>query len=168
MVLAALLFVSVLLQTDPLSLTGIVLDSNAKTVAGAHVHLEEPTAQQQWDVDTRPDGTFRFDKLPFGTYRIAIRSEGYFELSTEVRLESSKTVEFTLAPAETVKQEVDVIARPEPINTDSVSPQNVVNDEVIQGIPYAGRQNFLNAVSIMPGVLRDNTNQIHIHGSRSN
>src|SRR5215468_3717616 len=167
MVLAALFFVSVLLQTDPLSLTGIVLDSNAKTVAGAHVHLEEPTAQQQWDVDTRPDGTFRFDKLPFGTYRITIRSEGYFETSAEVRLESSKTVEFTLAAAEKLEQKVEVIARPEPINTDAVAPQNVVNDEVIQSIPYAGRQDFLNALSLMPGVLRDNANQIHIHGSSS-
>jgi outer membrane receptor protein involved in Fe transport len=166
MVLAALLFVSVLLQTDPLSLTGIVLDSNAKTLAGAHVHLEEPTAQRQWDVDTRPDGTFRFDKLPFGTYRITIRSEGYFETSAEVRLESSKTVEFTLAAAEKLEQEVEVIARPEPINTDSVSPQNVVNDEVIQNLPFTGRQDFLSALSAMPGVLRDDNNQIHIHGSR--
>src|SRR5262249_7158068 len=166
MVLAALLFVSVLLQTDPLSLTGIVLDSNAKTVAGAHVHLEEPTAQRQWDVDTRPDGTFRFDKLPFGTYRITIRSEGYFETSAEVRLESSKTVEFTLAAAEKLEQKVEVIARPEPINTDSVAPQNVVNDEVIQNLPFTGRQNFLSALSVMPGVLRDDSNQIHIHGSR--
>src|SRR5262245_54019290 len=166
MVLAAVLF-SVLLQTDPLSLTGIVLDSNAKPVMSAHVHLEEPTARQQWGMDTKPDGTFRFDRLPFGTYRITIRSEGYFETSAEVRLESSKTVEFTLAAAETLKQEVEVIARPDPINTDSVAPQNVVNDEVIQNIPYTGRQNFLNALSLMPAVLRDNTNQIHIHGSRS-
>src|SRR5215831_6512299 len=165
MVLAAVLF-SVLLQADPLSLTGIVLDSNAKPVMSAHVHLEEPTARQQWGMDTKPDGTFRFDRLPFGTYRITIRSEGYFETSAEVRLESSKTVEFTLATAETLKQEVEVIARPEPINTDSVAPQNVVNDEVIQNLPFTGRQNFLSALSVMPGVLRDDSNQIHIHGSR--
>src|SRR5262245_11878786 len=138
MVLAALLFVSVLLQTDPLSLTGIVLDSNAKTVAAAHVHLEEPTAQRQWDVDARPDGTFRFDKLPFGTYRITIRSEGYFETSAEVRLESSKTVEFTLAAAEKVKQEVEVIARRDPINIDSVVPQIFVNYDFIQNLHFTG------------------------------
>src|SRR5262249_17906934 len=165
MVLAAVLF-SVLLQADPLSLTGIVLDSNAKPVTSAHVHLEEPTARQQWGMDTKPDGTFRFDRLTFGTYRITIRSEGYFETSAEVRLESSKTVEFTLATAETLKQEVEVIARPEPINTDSVTPQNVVNDEVIQNLPYTGRQNFQNALALMPGVINDNQNQMHIHGSR--
>src|SRR5215510_6777040 len=153
-------------QTNSLSLTGVVFDSEAKPVAEARVHLEEPTARQQWDADTKPDGTFRFDRLAFGTYRITVRREGYFETSSEVRLESSKTVEFTLAAAETLKQEVEVIARPEPINTDSVAPQNVVNDEVIQNLPYTGRQNFLNALSLMPGVLRDNRDEIHIHGSR--
>src|SRR5262245_55225736 len=162
---AAFVFFLLFPQNDYLNLTGLVLSSNGSPVAGSSVHLELPTAQQQWDVDARPDGTFRFEKLPIGTYRITIRAEGYFETSAEVRLESSKTVEFMLAAAETLKQEVDVIARPEPINTDAVSPQIPVNDEVIQNLPFTGRQNFLNALAIMPGVLRDDTNQIHIHGS---
>src|SRR5690348_9847668 len=144
MLFLAALLLSLLPQTDSLSLTGVVFDSAAKPVANIHVHLEEPTARQQSDTNTKPDGTFRFDRLPFGTYRITINGEGYFETSAEVRLESSKTVEFTLATAETLKQEVEVIARPEPINTDSVTPQNVVNDEVIQNLPYTGRQNFQN------------------------
>jgi len=154
-------------QTAALSLSGVVFDTNAAPVADVHVHLEEPTEQRQWDLDTKPDGTFRFDKLDLGTYRVTIRREGYFDSSAEVRLESSKTVEFTMAPVETVKQEIDVIARPEPINTESVAPQNVVNDEVIQSIPYTGRQNFLNALSLMPTVVRDSMDQIHIHGSRT-
>ena len=166
MLFFAVAVVSLLLsQTDPLSLSGVVFDTNANPVSEVHIHLEEPTAHQQWDFTTKNDGTFRFDRLTFGTYRLTVQHAGYFDVSTEVRLESSKSVEFTLAPTETVKQEIDVIARPEPINTDSVAPQIVVNDEVIQSIPYTGRQDFLNAVSLMPGVLRDNDNQIHIHGS---
>src|SRR5262245_24127250 len=163
---ASLVFLLLFPQNDSLNLTGVVLSPDAKPVAEAHVLLEQPTAQQQWTVDTKPDGTFRFDRLPIGTYLITIRGQGYFETSSEVRLESSKTIEFMLAAAEKLKQEVDVIARPEPINTDAVAPQNVVNDEVIQSLPFTGRQNFLNALSVMPGVLRDDTNQIHIHGSR--
>src|SRR5262245_33653907 len=166
-VYAAVLALFLLPQTDPLSLGGTVFDTNAQPVPNVRVHLEQPTSREQWDTTTRQDGTFRFDRLALGTYRATVQREGYFEVSTEVRLESSKTVEFTLAAAETVKQEIDVIARPEPINTDAVAPQNVVNDEVIQSIPYTGRQNFLNALSQMPGVLRDNINQVHIHGSSS-
>jgi len=153
-------------QGNTLFLGGSVFDSEARPVEGARVHVEQPTSQQQWDMTTRADGAFRFDRLPIGTYRVTITREGYFESSTEVRMESSKTVEFTLATSQTLQQEIEVIARPEPINADSVAPQNVINDEVIQNIPYTGRQNFMNALSLMPGVLRDNMNQVHIHGSR--
>jgi outer membrane receptor for ferrienterochelin and colicin len=154
-------------QTDSLTLNGTVFDTNAKPVAAAHIKLEEPTAQKTWTAETKPDGTFHFDRLTFGTYRITVQQTGYFPTGTEVRLQSSQTVEFTLAAAETVNQEIDVVARPEPINVDSVAPQNVVNNEVIQNIPFTGRQNFLNAVALTPAVVRDNMNQIHIYGSRS-
>ena len=136
-VLAILYFLPALFaQTDNLSLTGTVLDTNAKPVASAHVHLEQPTEQKSWNTETRPDGTFHFDRLMFGTYRLTVTLQGYFESSTEVRLEASKTVEFTLAQVETVKQEVDVVARPEPINVDSVASQDVVTNEIIQSIRH--------------------------------
>jgi outer membrane receptor protein involved in Fe transport len=167
MFFAALLFSFLLPQIDGVALSGVVFDPNAAVVGDAQVLLEQPTALKKWETTTKADGTFRFDRLAFGTYQLTIHKEGYFQATTEVRLESSKTVEFTIAPAETLKQEIEVIARPEPINLDTVSAQTTVNDEVIQNIPYTGRRNFLNALALMPGIMRDNSNQLHIHGSRS-
>src|SRR5438093_4263336 len=153
-------------QTDFLSLGGTVFDTEAKAAANVQVRLEQPTEQKRWDTATLTDGSFRFDRLSFGTYRLTVHKDGYFDTAAERRLETSKTVEFTLAAVEKIEQEIDVIARPEPINPETVSSQNTVNDEVIQNIPYTGRQNFLNALSLMPGVVRDDTGQLHIHGSR--
>src|SRR5207247_5658699 len=163
--LAVLLFF-LLPQNDLLSLSGTVVDTEAKGAGNVLVRLEQPTEQKRWETSTLTDGSFRFERLSYGTYRVTIHKDGYFDVSAEVRLETSKSIEFTLAAAEKVEQEIDVVARPEPINSEAISSQNTVNDEVIQNIPYTGRQNFLNALSLMPGVLRDNTNQIHIHGSR--
>ncbi|PYS53996.1 MAG: hypothetical protein DMG13_10365, partial [Acidobacteria bacterium] len=151
---------------DELSLSGVVFDLNAAVVSDVRVMLEHTTGRQQWTATTRSDGAFRFDHLALGTYRVKVQKEGYFENATEVRLETSKTIEFTLAPEETLSQEIEVVARPEPINTDSVSAQNTVNEQVIQNIPYTGRRDFLNALTLMPGVLRDNNGQLHVHGSR--
>src|SRR5437867_4890087 len=153
-------------QTDFLSLGGTVFDTEAKAAANVQVRLEQPTEQKRWDTTTLSDGSFRFDRLSFGTYRLTIHKDGYFDTAAEVRLETSKTVEFTLAAVEKIEQEIDVIARPEPINPETVSSQNTVNDEVIQNIPYTGRQNFLNAISLSPDVVRDGNGQLHIHGSR--
>src|SRR3954451_22737233 len=77
LLIAPLLFA----QTDTLSLTGTIFDANAKPVSSAHVHLEEPTAQRTWDSETRADGTFHFDRLMLGTYRITVNLQGYFETS---------------------------------------------------------------------------------------
>jgi outer membrane receptor protein involved in Fe transport len=147
-------------------LGGVVFDLNAVAVSDVLIVVEHTTDRQHWQTTTKEDGIFKFDRMSLGTYRVTVKKEGYFESSTEVRLESSKTIEFTLAPVETLKQEIEVVARPDPINTDSVSPQNTVNDEVIQTLPYTGKRDFLNALTLMPGVMRDSNGQVHIHGSR--
>jgi len=164
---AALLLLVGLFPSEDLSLGGIVFDLNAAAVSGVQIVVEHTTDRQQWQATTKEDGAFRFDRMSLGTYRVTVRKEGYFETSTEVRLESSKTIEFTLAPLETLKQTVEVVARPDPINTDSVASQNTVNDEVIQTLPYTGKRDFLNALTLMPGVMRDSNGQVHIHGSRA-
>src|SRR5262245_66056370 len=84
---------------DDLSLSGIVFDPNAATVAGVHISVEHTVDRRRWDATTGPDGKFQFGQLAIGNYRVTVQREGYFEASTEVRLESSKTIEFTLAPA---------------------------------------------------------------------
>ena len=167
MVCCAVLIFLLLAQSDTLSLTGTVFDAGAKPAGEVRVRLEQLTEQRKLQTTTQPDGTFRFERLSYGTYRLTIEKEGYFDISTEVRLESSQSVEFTLARAETFKQEVDVVARPEPINPDPVSPQITVNNEVVQNIVYPGRLNFTNALALMPGVLRDNSGNLHILGSRT-
>ena len=153
-------------QNDVLSLGGTVLDSTAKPVGDVLVRLEQLTERRQWETTTQADGKFRFDKLSYGPYRITIHKDGYFDVPSEVRLESSQSLEFTLPEAERVKQEIDVVARPEPINPDPVNPQVTVNNEIVQNIVYAGRLNFVNALALMPGVVRDSNGQLHIHGSR--
>src|SRR5712692_292150 len=153
MLSCSILLSLLLAQSDMLSLSGTVFDPGARPAGEVQVQLEQLTEQRKWETTTQPDGGFRFDRLSYGTYRLTIHKDGYFDVSTEVRLESSKSVEFTLAAAEKVEQEIDVVACPEPINPDAVSPQNTVNDEVIQKIPYTGRQNFLNALALMPGVM---------------
>src|SRR5437879_1749847 len=145
---AALLFSFFFPTTDELSLGGVVFDLNAAVMSDVHVMLEHTTDRQQWTATTLSDGTFRFDHLALGTYRVKVQKESYFENSIEVRLETSKTIEFTLAPVEALKQEIEVVARPEPINPDSVSSQNTVNEQVIQNIPYTGRRDFLNALTL--------------------
>ena len=156
-----------LLAADDLTLSVNVIGNNGTAVHEAKVLLEHITTQRKWEISTPESGNVQFDRLPIGSYILRIVKEGYYTDDVELRLEASKVVDFTLVAMETRHDEVEVIARPEPINVDTVSTQQAVNDEVIQNLPYTGRRNFLNALTLMPGVLRDRYGGMHIHGSRS-
>src|ERR1051326_1329228 len=96
--LSCAFFLSLLLaQVDALSLTGTVVDTSGKPAENVYVRLEQLAGQRKWDSITQPDGAFRFDRLSYGTYRLTIQKQGYFDISTELRLETSESVEFTLA-----------------------------------------------------------------------
>jgi outer membrane receptor for ferrienterochelin and colicin len=166
--LASLLSFLIFWPADDLSLTGIVKDVTGAAVRDARIVLESTPGQRRWEATTGDPGTFGFERLPPGSYRLTVAKPGFFELGASVRLEANKTFEFTLAPLAVVTESIEVIARPEPINTDAISPVHNVNDEVIQNLPFSGRRNFLNALSLMPGVLRDSNNVMHVHGSSGN
>src|SRR5260370_27293289 len=102
---AVLLFSLLLPQNDLLSLGGTVCDMGGKPAADVQLRLEQPTEQKQWETTTQVDGSFRFERLSYGTYRLTVHKDGYFDVSAEVRLESSKTIEFTLAAEERLEQE---------------------------------------------------------------
>src|SRR5262245_32066044 len=142
-----------------------VLDTNGKPVSGVMVLLEHTTDQKKWEGVTADSGTVHFDRLPIGSYVVRIIKDGYYPGDVDLRAEASKVIDFTLAAVETRHEEVEVIARPEAINVEAVATQQTVNDEVIQNLPYTGRKNFLNALSLMPGVVRDNSGELHIQGS---
>jgi outer membrane receptor for ferrienterochelin and colicin len=168
MPLFAAVFLSLFIHfADDLTLSVNVVDANGGAIPEATVLLENTTDQKFLQSSTSEAGTCRFDRLPIGSYVLRVVKEGYYVNEVEIRLEASKVVDFTLVPVESRHDEIDVIARPEPINVDAVSDQQTVNDEVIQNLPYTGRRNFLNALALMPGVVRDDDGGLHIHGSRS-
>jgi outer membrane receptor protein involved in Fe transport len=168
MPLLAAVFLSLFVHfADDLTLSVNVADANGKAIPQATVLLENTTDQKFLEASTSETGACHFDRLPIGSYVLRVAKDGFYVNEVEIRLEASKVVDFTLVPVESRHDEIDVIARPEPINVDAVSDQQTVNDEVIQNLPYTGRRNFLNALTLMPGVLRDSNGGMHIHGSRS-
>jgi outer membrane receptor protein involved in Fe transport len=156
-----------LAHTDDLTLTVNALNSAGQAITQVLVILENTTENKRWDATTGDNGVAHFDRLPIGSYVLHVVKDGFYADETELRLEASKVVDFTLVPIDVRHEEVDVVARPEPINTETVSAETTVDSQVIQTLPYTGRRNFVNALTLMPGVLNDNSGGIHIEGSRS-
>ena len=106
-----------------LTITVNVSDTSGKPVSGVMVLLESTTDQKKWESVTADSGTVHFDRLQIGSYVIRIIKDGYYPGDVDLRAEASKVVDFTLTAIETRHEEVEVIARPEPINADAVAAQ---------------------------------------------
>src|SRR5438552_4642986 len=82
--LAVLLFF-LLPQNDLLSLSGSVVDTEAKGAGNVLVRLEQPTEQKRWETSTLTDGSFRFERLSYGTYRVTIHKARSEEHTSELQ-----------------------------------------------------------------------------------
>jgi outer membrane receptor protein involved in Fe transport len=165
-VYVALLLTLFLPSDDELFLSGSVVSPSGSVISDAQIVLEHTTERRQLNTQVNGRGEFTFEHLSLGSYRIVVTTPGFYDTSVEVDLDASKFIEFTLVPIETQSEEIKVIARPDVINPEAVSSQQHVDEAVIQNLPYTGRRNFVNALTLMPGVMRDNAGQIHMNGSR--
>ena len=84
---------------------------------------------------------------------------------TEIVLGPSKTLEFKLPPRTPRRDDIEVVAGVESIRTDRVAASRQISEQKIQSLPYTGRRDFLNALALMPGMLRDQAGRLHVHGA---
>src|ERR1700722_5120834 len=154
--ISMLLISLVLSAQDDLTLTGTVFDPSGARVSGAQIVLLNTTDRTRQETTTAADGTYRLEKLPEGSYSVEVTRDTFFPVRTEIRLDASASLEFTLSPNEAIKEHVEVVGRPEPISMDTVSSEQSINDAAIQNLPYAGERNFINALTLLPDVIQDN------------
>ncbi len=107
------------------TIEGRVVDQTGAVIPGATVALWEPTAGVHHTVQTDQDGSFRFERLGPGHYRLLVSAEGFASQSREVAL------------ARGAHQEIMFTLRPQPIAEEVVVLASVVVDtpETLRRIP---------------------------------
>jgi len=112
------------------SISGSVLDPSASVVEGAQVDLVDSDGRQIALTSTDRMGTFHFDHVPRGKYRVAVRASGFREAHVDVTM-GAKPVEplrITLSIA-AISETVDVNAEETGIalNPEATENQNANN-----------------------------------------
>ena len=59
------------------TLRGKVTDEAGKPIVGAEVDIQRTDVARSYKTKTEKDGTYIYTGLPFGTYRIVVRKEGF-------------------------------------------------------------------------------------------
>lgn len=142
-----------LAQTPTGTIQGIITDSSGGVVPGARVVIINTATDEAVTLTTDHTGRYARAYLPPGTYVIKVESEGFQTIVQEnIRLDVSqnRSVDLVVRPG-LVSQEIRVEAAPPPVDVNTSSLGQVIENKRIMDLPLNGRGVF-NLASLTPGV----------------
>jgi hypothetical protein len=132
------------------AISGAVVDSNRKPVAGAAIEiLDEETGQKRSTV-TAADGFFQVSQLPASEYRVAINANGQAPHEEALTLSVNQAIRLEVQLAAGRRDTVQIAAGREVLKTESASMGAVVDNRLVRGLPLDGR-NFFELALLVPG-----------------
>jgi outer membrane cobalamin receptor len=144
--------------------TGIVEDSQQRTVPQALVTLRAELSAWHEQSQTDTDGRFSFPAVPAGAYVLSVSKPGFQTTEQRLVVRSGTVTTSTLALAVGAVTETVSVAAEGTLNTRSVTTESLVTRDQIARTPGAIRSNSLDVVTqFVPGsyVVHD---QLHIRG----
>lgn len=138
------------------TITGLVVDPTGAPVAGARITVASAATGLQRTALSTEGGLFTLVRLPAGTYDITVEKEGFKQLRRSgvvVAVGSVTPVDARLEIG-AVTESVTVTAEAALLETTRTQTSTVVGEKLVRDLPINGR-NFLDFVTLTPGVVRD-------------
>src|SRR5258707_158088 len=134
------------------SVSGTVTDESNASVAGADVTIISELTGASRSTTTSAEGTFSFQELNAGTYRLVVSKSGFKkveERNLEVHVSDIATVTVKL-PVGVLVETVTVEASSVQVETQTGTVSNIINGEQVRELPMNGR-NFVQLTTLLPG-----------------
>jgi hypothetical protein len=153
---------------DPLTLKGRVIDENGLPVGDAQVKVAT-VGGPTYSAVTDDAGFFSLPNLPPGEYDLRVEKASFFVLENQKLQvsDANQDFTFTLNHEEEVHESVDVTATGDRIDPASTQATESLSSDQIRDIPVVSTHDLTQSLVAMPQVLKDNTDLIHIAGSRN-
>jgi hypothetical protein len=148
------------------AVTVTVKDEDRHPVVGARVTLTAPGTSFALVVQTDFGGRYRFYDMPKGKYTLEVEKQGFYPSKTE-ELAFVPGAEFpiTLRHVQEFRESMDVTDTAPAVDPAKTSSTNQLTNREIFTLPYPTTRDFRNVLPFLPGVVLDNTMQIHVGGS---
>ncbi len=143
-----------------------VVDENGVAVSDARLILKQSTIQSVARGQTDVGGNHEFSSLNSGNYELRIEKEGFYSTTLDsVRVPGSVTLEVTIYHQQEIAETVDVNVSPPAIDPGETALSQTVTSREILALPYPSTRDYRKALPLIPGVLADTSDQIHLGGS---
>ncbi|HEY0005322.1 MAG TPA: carboxypeptidase regulatory-like domain-containing protein [Pyrinomonadaceae bacterium] len=142
-----------LAQTSKGTVVGTVLDPNGAAINGATVKLTNVETGVSRDTTTGEEGTYRFEAVDPGTYRIDVNAGGFKATAVQnVRAAGGQTTDYPVAlEVGSANEVVQVTSETVILQTQDGTRVNTLDTRQITDLPVAGL-NPVNLVFTLPGV----------------
>ncbi len=142
-------------QAASATIEGIVTDPNNASVPGAKVTIKNVDNGIKREITTDSSGIYRIAALPPGAYEISAGASGFTENKYgEVRLTVGQKLNLDLTLRVTVSEAVTITDVAPIVETTRANVSASVGERSVGELPVNGR-NFLDFVTLTPGVVRD-------------
>jgi hypothetical protein len=138
------------------TLTGTVLDVQGSSVSGAKVRVTNTQTGLVREMTSTESGLYNFQRLPVGTYTLAVEFEGFKTFRRE-NLQLSVGAVVSIDPqlgVGSVAETVTVTSDTPVVETTRSQTATTVGEKAVRDLPINGR-NFLDFTVLTPGVVRD-------------
>jgi len=142
------------------SLTGLVADPQGASVAGARVRAINTATKAAADAVTNDAGRYSIPFLIPGKYAVEVEATGFKKTvreNVELQISVQASLDFALEIG-AITERVTVSAQISPLDTETASRGGIVDSELLQNVPNAGR-NIYQLAFAMPGVHKPSTAQ---------
>ncbi len=142
-------------------------NAQSTVIAGARLTLiNRATPDKPLKTVSNASGDFIFDNLPSGDYTLTIEADGLSSVTKEIKLVSGAILSLEIDLTATVNESVTIRSEEGLLSTSETTTSNVVRSETLKTQPLR-TDNYQNAISLTPGVVRDGNGNDYLKGTRA-
>ena len=149
----------------PTKLLVKVVDETGIAIDDARILLVQNTTQTQLRGETDVAGRSEFNLTNVGSYQLRIEKEGFYASTMDVRVDEPSNLEVTIYHQQEIAETVNVYDSPPAIDPGKTTNAEALTSREILTVPYPSTRDYRKALPLIPGVLADATDQIHLGGS---
>lgn len=151
-------------------LTGKVVDENGLAVAGAKITLGGKGMAVPLSSISDKAGRFHLPDPPPGNYELRVEKPGYYAtVSRSLEIKTSAAVlEVLLNHQQEFEETINVVYSAPVIDRQEASMATTITADEVIDLPYSSTHDFRNVLPLIPGIMKDNSGQVHMNGGAEN
>jgi len=154
-----------------INLRGRVVDENDAPVRDARVSVRAPGAATSRSSDATTDsiGVFTLTLPGPGDFLVSVARQGYYAIKDRpVHVEAGQELALAMNTVREVFQSMNVADTPSPVDITQTSNTERLTGTDLNDVPYSNSHSLRNALTLMPGVLLDQSGALHVNGASAN